>query len=135
MIKSAMNKNIKGNLDNLQLSDIYSLMLFILYKTQDVPDYATLSELCFLVDGANMTRLLTYFEGKTVTFPSATELTVLTNALLLYQYINIEGKTLVQAQSQLNITRKQKEEATELYTRIIPIINKYNIDKRYLQKQ
>ena len=62
-----MKTNIKKNLNNLHLSDIYSLMLFICYKIQDIPDYAILSELCYLLDGANLTRLLTYFAGKTVT--------------------------------------------------------------------
>jgi hypothetical protein len=48
-----------------------------------------LSELCYLLDGNNITRLLTYFAGKTVTFPTEKDLAILINALLLYQYINI----------------------------------------------
>ena len=51
-----MKNNIKTNLNILQLSDIYSLMLFIIYKLQDIPEYAVLSELCYLLDGANLTE-------------------------------------------------------------------------------
>ena len=65
-----MKPSIKKSLNNLHLSDIYSLMLFILFKVQEIPEYAVASELCYLLDGANMTRLLTYFAGKTVTFPT-----------------------------------------------------------------
>lgn len=127
--------NIKKNLNNLHLSDIYSLMLFILFKVQDIPEYAITSELCYLLDGANMTRLLTYFAGKTVTFPTESEMTVVTNALLLYQYINVDGETFTAAQNKLDkLTKKEKEAVTELYVQLLPIMKQYNIDRGQIQK-
>ncbi len=129
-----MKSNVKTSLDNLHLSDIYSLMLFILYKVQDIPEYATVSELCYLLDGSNLTRLLTYFAGKTITIPTQDELAIVINALLMYQYINIDGDSLVKAQSKLNLTAKQKEKATELYFKVIPILKNYNIDRSQIQK-
>ena len=48
-----MKTSIKSKLDSLHLSDIYSLILFVMYKIQDIPEYAMLSELCYLLDGAN----------------------------------------------------------------------------------
>ena len=129
-----MRNSIKNNLNNLHLSDIYSLMLFICYKIQEIPEYAILSELCYLLDGANLTRLLTYFAGKTITIPTEEEFAVLSKALLLYQYINIEGKSLTEAQSKLtDATPKQKEKITDLYLKIIPIMNQYNIDRGQIQ--
>ena len=125
-----MKTNLRSNLDQLHLSDIYSLMLFILYKVQDVPEYAVLSELCYLLDGANLTRLLTFFAGKTITIPSEEEFSILTNALLLYQYINIDKESFIAAQDKLkDVTPKQKEKITELYLKIIPILNTYNINR------
>ncbi len=56
--------SIKSNLDTLHLSDVYSLMLFVLYKVQEIPEYAILSELCYLLDGSNINRLFTYFAGR-----------------------------------------------------------------------
>jgi hypothetical protein len=110
-------------------------MLFILFKVQEVPEYAVLSELCYLLDGANMTRLLTYFAGKTVTFPSAKEMSILTNALLMYQYINIDGDTFTAAQNKLkDLTKKEKDSVTELYVQILPIMKQYNIDRSQIQK-
>jgi hypothetical protein len=130
-----MKNNIKKNLNNLHLSDIYSLMLFILFKVQDIPAYALTSELCYLLDGANMTRLLTYFAGKTVTFPTESEMTVVTNALLMYQYINIDGETFTAAQNKLGkLTKKEKDEVTELYVQLLPIMKQYNIDRSQIQK-
>ena len=129
-----MKNSIKQNLNTLHLSDIYSLMLFIMYKLQDVPDYAALSELCYLLDGANLTRLLTYFSGKTLQVPTQEEFSNMSKALLLYQYINIDGHTLVEAQNRLeNVTAKQKEQITELYIKILPIMRQYNINRGQLQ--
>ena len=131
-----MKTNIKKNLNNLHLSDIYSLMLFILFKVQEIPEYAVTSELCYLLDGANMTRLLTYFAGKTVTFPTEAEMTVVTNALLMYQYINIDGETFTAAQNKLGeLTKKEKEEVVELYVQLLPIMKQYNIDRSQIQKR
>lgn len=131
-----MKTGIKDNLNLLHLSDIYSLILFIIYKIQDIPEYAALSELCYLLDGSNLTRLLTYFAGKTVTFPTEDEFTNFTNALLLYQYINIEGNSLTEAVSKLeDATAKQKDLAVNLYLQIIPIMKQYNIDRAQVAKR
>lgn len=125
-----MKTNLRQNLNNLKLSDIYSLMLFAMYKTQDVPEYAVLSELCYLLDSHGLTRLLTYFAGKTVTFPSEDDFVTMVNALLLYQYINIENKSMGVAQELLsNATTKQKDQATELYLKLIPVMKQYNISR------
>lgn len=127
--------SIKKSLNSLHLSDIYSLMLFILFKVQEIPEYAVTSELCYLLDGANMTRLLTYFAGKTVTFPTESEMTIVTNALLMYQYINIDGETFTSAQNKLGkLTKKEKDRVTELYVQILPIMKQYNIDRSQIQK-
>lgn len=130
-----MKTDLRSNLDQLHLSDIYSLMLFILYKIQDIPEYAVLSELCYLLDGANLTRLLTFFAGKTITIPTEEEFSILANALLLYQYVNLNRESFVDAQSKLkDVTAKQKEKITELYLKIIPILNTYNINRGELSK-
>ena len=127
--------NIKATLNSLQLSDIYSLMLFIMYKVQDIPEYAVLSELCYLLDGSNLTRLMTYFAGKTITIPTEEEFAIVTSALLMYQYINIDGESYANAQAKLNdLTAKQKDKASELYLKILPIMRQYNIDRSQIQK-
>lgn len=131
-----MKNNLKKNLNALHLSDIYSLMLFILYKVQEVPEYAVTSELCYLLDGANMTRLLTYFAGRTVTFPTESEMSIVTNALLMYQYINIDGETFTAALNKLDkLTKKEKDKVTELYVQLLPIMKQYNIDRSQIQKR
>ena len=125
-----MRTSVKANLNTLHLSDIYSLILFIIYKIQDIPEYAVLSELCYLLDGNNLTRLLTYFAGRTITIPTEEDFANMTSALLLYQYINLDGMSLVEAQSKLtDVTPKQKDKITEIYLKILPVMKQYNIDR------
>jgi hypothetical protein len=108
-------------------------MLFITYKLQDIPEYAVLSELCYLLDGSNLTRLLTYFAGRTIKIPTEDEFATMANALLLYQYVNIDGNSLVDAQAKLeDVTPKQMEKITELYLQILPVMRQYNIDRSQL---
>lgn len=130
-----MKTSRKADFDRLHLSDIYSLMLFVLFKVRDIPEYSVLSEMCYLLDGNNMTRFLAYFAGKTVTIPTEVEFANLASALLLYQYINLEGDTLVVAQSKLgDLTKKQLEEVTNLYIKLLPVMKEYNIDRSQVEK-
>lgn len=130
-----MKTRINANLDSLQLSDVYSLMFFLLYKVQDIPEYAALSEMCYLLDGNNMTRLLTYFAGKTIKVPTAEEFTIAVNALLAYQYVNVEGDSLTGALSRLGtLTQREKDKVTDLYLKIVPAIGQYNIDRSQISK-
>ena len=130
-----MKTSIKANLDTMHLSDVYSLMLFLVYKVQDIPEYMTLRELCYILDGNNLTRLFTYFAGRTVTFPTEEEFVIMTNALLMYQAIDLDGKTFVDALAEVkDVTAKQKDKVVELYLKIKPVIKQYNIDRTQVQK-
>jgi hypothetical protein len=82
-----------------------------------------------------MTRLLTYFAGRTITFPTEAEMKIVTNALLMYQYINLDGNTFVTAQNKLGkLTKKEMDKVTELYVQLLPIMKQYNIDRSQLQR-
>ena len=82
-----------------------------------------------------MTRLLTYFAGRTIKFPTESDLAVVTNALLMYQYINLDGETFVSAQNKLGkLTKKEQDKVTELYVQLLPIMKQYNIDRSQLQR-
>ncbi len=130
-----MKTSIKANLDTLHLSDVYSLMLFVLYKVQDIPEYAILSELCYLLDGSNLNRLFTYFAGQTVTFPTKEEMSILTNALLLYQYVQVDGLTYPEGEAKLEgLKASEKKKVLDLYLKLLPIMANYNIDRAQVNK-
>jgi hypothetical protein len=78
---------------------------------------------------------LTYFEGRTITIPTKEEFATVTNALLMYQYINIDGESFTAAQNKLQgLSKKEKDKVTELYLEILPIMRQYNIDRAQLQR-
>ncbi|MDY2724155.1 MAG: hypothetical protein SOV25_00975 [Candidatus Onthovivens sp.] len=130
-----MTNSIKENLNTLELSDVYSLMLFVLYKVQDIPEYAVLSELCYLMDSRSLTRLFTYFAGKTITIPTESEFKILANALLMYQKVNIDRKSYSDAIAELkDLTPKEKTSITNLYLQIIDIMNNYNINRNKVKR-
>ena len=66
--------NYNSNIDNLKKRDVYSLMLFVLYKLRDIPEYSSISELAYILDKDNLLRLCEYFGGITLTIPTIDEL-------------------------------------------------------------
>ena len=71
-------------LNNLKSQDIYSLILFALYKLREIPEYSTLSELAYIVDKENLLKLCEYFGGTTIHIPTIDELESILYSLLLY---------------------------------------------------
>ena len=82
---------IRKELDNLKMTDTFSLILFVLYKIRDVEEYSTISELAYILDKDALLDLCEYFGGMSIKIPSIDELESIINSLLLYQYINIDG--------------------------------------------
>lgn len=64
--------------------DIYSLILFALFKLRDIPDYLVLSELVYILDKDSLLKLCEYFGGTTIHIPTIDELESLLYSLLLY---------------------------------------------------
>lgn len=82
--------NIKTELEQLSKADIYSLMLFAMYKVNEAPEYSALSQLAYIVDKDNLLRLCQYYGGQTITIPTIEELEAFLTALLLFQQVDIE---------------------------------------------
>lgn len=124
-----MKSNIKIKLDELKTTDIYSMMLFALYKIKEIPEYSTLSELVYLLNKDSLMNLLTYFGGLTITIPTQDELKVVVNALLLYQFIQIEHKELNEAIKLLNIDELLIKDVKSTYFKLSEILDKYDFKR------
>lgn len=85
---------IKTELDNLTKSDIYSLMLFALYKCNDASEYSALSQLAYILDKESLLKMCEYYGGLTITIPTISELERFLNALLVFQLVDIEHNAL-----------------------------------------
>lgn len=119
-----------ADLDKLKDIDIYSLSMFALYKISDIPEYSAISELPYILDKENMLRLCQYFGGRTIHIPTSEELYSLMNMILLYQYVNIDGKTFEEAVSLLGYDIKDLRKVRKLYNKLANVLANYNFQPR-----
>ena len=121
--------NIDRALNELKLTDIYSMLLFALFKLKDDEKYSTLSELCYVIDNESFINLLQYFGGKTITFPTIKEFKDLVDALCLYELVNIDQMDYSRALKDLEIDTKRMEQLSAIYNKICDILKKYDFKR------
>lgn len=120
--------SINRELDNLTTSDIYSLMLFALYKANEVPEYSSLSQLSYILDKDNLLKLCEFYGGTTIYIPTIYELETLLNALLLYQKVDIEHLDLEVELDRLKQSIGTTTEIKKYYIKIKDILANYNFN-------
>jgi len=121
---------LKKDILTLKDTDIYSLSMFALYKLIDIPEYSAISELPYILDRTNMLKLCEYFGGRTITIPTTDELYSTMTLLLLYQYVNIEGKPYDEAIKLIGYESKDLRKVKAIYNRLCRVLNNYNIKAR-----
>ena len=124
MIKKRTTKIVES-LNALNKTDVYSLLLFTLYKMKEVPEYSTLSELCYILDGDNLSKFLSYFGGMTIKVPTLRDMRLLLQGLLLYQYVNIEEGEYNEALKAL-VDEFSEEEIKTVYDKIVEVTKNYD---------
>lgn len=82
---------LRNELNKLTDSDIYSLILFALYKMNETNEYSSLSELSYLLDKESLLKLCEFYGGTTIRIPTISELEVMLSALLLFEQVDIEN--------------------------------------------
>ena len=125
MAKGKRLTKVTEVLDALNKDDIYSLMLFTLYKMKDIPDYLTLTQLCYILDGDTLNKFLSYYGGMTITIPTQHQLKLVLQALSLYQYVNLENGDFEAGLKAVVTYEYDKEEVKELYIKIIEVLADY----------
>ena len=120
---------IKEELEKLKTVDIYSLLMFALFKIRDIPEYSTLSELVYLIDKEDLLKLCEYFGGLTITIPTIEELESLIYSLLLYQYVDIEGMKYDDATELIGYKSSDLRKVKTDYTKLKGILMKYDFNR------
>lgn len=115
-------------LNQLNKDDIYSLMLFTLYKMKDIPDYLTLIELAYILDGDTLSKFLKYFGGMTLAIPPKEQFELVVQALYLYQYVNLEGGDIEDGLKAVLTNDVDREEVKALYAKIIEVLTDYEFN-------
>lgn len=120
---------IMEEINSLEKKDIYSLLLFVLYKLHDDPNYVTLTELSYLLDKQSLSKFLNYYEGMTITIPSMRDMRLVIDALTLYEYVELEKGTFEEGIKGICTNEFSEEEISKVYKTIIDVLSNYNFKK------
>ena len=124
-----MKRDTREKLNSMKITDVYSLLLFALFKLKDVPEYSTLSELAYILDGKYLFNFLEYFGGTTIKVPKLSDMKVVTEALLLYQYVNMEGIEFNQALKLIDDSEVSTKEIKNCYAKMVDLLNEYDFKR------
>ena len=122
---------IRDELKNLQSSDIYSLMLFALYRLRNVPEYSSLSELIYILDKDSLLKLCEYYGGLTIKIPSIEELESIVYSLILYEYIDVEHMTYDNALKKIGYKTNDLRKIKSDYLKIKDLLNRYDFSGKW----
>ena len=117
------------SLEQLNEKDVYSLLLFVLYKLKDDKTFSTLSELVYLLDKDSLFNLLSVFGGLTITIPKTSDLKMIVAGLLVYQLVNIEGKDLTTSIKDVKTGEYTETELRDVYLKICDIVKDYDFKR------
>ena len=125
--------SITKKLHSYKTEDIYTLMLFALSELKEVPEYKTLSELVYLLDRNSVKKVLQYYGGTTIRFPTMEELQLVLDSLLIYQYMiedNISFDNALKIIKLNNPTYKfNVKEIKNCYDKLNNVLQKYDFKR------
>ena len=111
-------KNIYSEINKFKTKDIYSLMLYILYKISDDPQYSTLSELSYILNKEDLLKLCSYYGGLTIKIPSIDELELMLNALFVFYEVDIQKQDMTKTLNNFQTTISERYKIKKAYSTI-----------------
>lgn len=121
---------IKKDIATLKDTDIWSLVLFALYKIRSIPEYSSLSELVYILDRKSVLKLCEYYGGMTIRIPTVEELEFLVYVLVLYQKVNIEKMKYEDAVAEIGFKSSELRRVKSDYIKICEVLDKYEFKTR-----
>ena len=125
-----MPKTVDELVSKMQEQDVYSIICSFLYDLKNIPEYTTLSELCYLLDVESFLKLIKYFGGQTVTVPTKEELVDTIQVLLLFQYYEVEHRPWKDAVTLAGFDSNRGKGAGNKLNRLKETLEKYNFGNR-----
>lgn len=109
-------KNIYSEINKFKTKDIYSLMLYILYKVSDDPQYSTLSQLSYILNKEDLLKLCSYYGGLTIKIPSIDELELMLNALFVFYEVDIQKQDMTKTLNNFRTTISERYKIKKAYS-------------------
>ena len=116
---------LNNDIKELKNEDFYSILLFVLFKLSNDPEYSSLSRLAYILDRDNLLKFCKMFGGLTIKVPTMEELEILCSGLLLYQKIDIEKQPADKVEESFDFDIYSKNELIGLYRKIRKVIKDY----------
>lgn len=110
--------NMRDSLNKMSEKDIYTLLLYLVYRLSEDEEYSTLSYLIWALDKENLLNFLRMFENTTIKVPSIADLKSLTTALDVYRRVDINEEDLSSVLEDTLTEDFTKETLMELYRKI-----------------
>lgn len=129
-MKNMKNINIEAALNSFEKEDIYSLLLFVMYKLKDNPDYLALSELCYIIDSESLNKFLRYYGGMTITIPKLQDLRLILKALYVYKAVNLEENDLVSVLKNFASDEFSMEDIKNTYVKLLEVMTNYEFKRQ-----
>ena len=117
---------IKSNIENLKQADFYSILLFALYKMNEIPEYSSLSQMAYVLDQKNLLNFFEYFGGQTIKVPTIQEMESLTYSLLLYQYVKIDNIPYEEALELVGHKSCELRQVKKKYNALCQVLENYS---------
>ena len=121
---------VKKDLATLKDTDIWSLVLFALFKMRSIPEYSSLSELVYILDKSSVLKLCEYYGGMTLRIPTIDELEYLVYVLVLYQKVNIEKIDYDTAIKEVGFKSSELRRVKSDYSKVCEVLDKYEFNAR-----
>lgn len=122
--------SIKNEFNNFKEADLWSFMLFVLFKIREVPEYSGISELAYVLDKKNFLSLCEYFGGLTIKIPTIDEMEILLYGLLLYQYVEVDKIGYDEACELLQNDNVELKDIRSSYNKLKNILGEYQLSPR-----
>lgn len=118
---------VKQKLDSLSVDDAYTLILFVLYKLSDSPDYLVLSRLMYLFDRDTLLKLCEVFGGTEIKIPTVSDIEDAIQALSLYNDIDINGNDADTEIEKLKGGYASWKKVVSIYYKMKEVLTTYSI--------
>jgi len=121
---------ITDNLKRLNTRDIYSMLLFVLFKMQQIPGQSTLSELIYILDKESVLKLCEFYGGQTITIPTIEDLEILVYCLIVYNDVVLEKQDLEKVLKKLPVETHVLKKIKTKYIEVAETLEEYEFFSR-----
>ena len=125
-----MEQNANELFLSIEDEDTYALICNFLYDIKDIPEYATISELCYLLDKNSFKNIVRYFGGRSFTVPTKKEIAEAIQVIKLYNFYEIEKRPWKDAVLLAGFSSSSGKMAKNKLEKLKATMKKYNVGNR-----